>query len=82
MMRLKSGQIVFMNSSQGLEARAGTGLYAATEHALKAFADALRKEVNSKGIRVLSVYLGRTATARMEAIYRAEGPRISARAPS
>jgi len=73
LVRPRFGQIVFMNSSQGLEARAGTGLYASTQHALKAFADALRKEVNAEGIRVLSVYLGRTATARMKALYAAEG---------
>ena len=30
--------------------------------ALKAVADSLRKEVNRKGVRVLTVYLGRTAT--------------------
>jgi NADP-dependent 3-hydroxy acid dehydrogenase YdfG len=73
LLRSRPGQIVFINSSQGVEARANTGLYASTQHALKAFADALRKEVNAEGIRVLSVYLGRTATSRMEALYRAEG---------
>ena len=33
---------------QGLEARATTGLYASTKHALKAFADSLRQEVKWK----------------------------------
>ena len=73
LLRLRPGQIVFINSSQGLEARATTGLYASTKHALKAFADSLRQEVNAEGIRVLSVYPGRTATARMKALYKAEG---------
>ena len=73
LLRLRPGQIVFINSSQGLEARATTSLFASTQHALKAFADSLRQEVNAEGIRVLSVYPGRTATARMKALYKAEG---------
>src|SRR5271170_2402654 len=68
------GQIVFINSSVGLAAkRAEIGQYSATKHALKAIADSLREEVNPKGIRVLSVYLGRTATPMQEALCRREG---------
>jgi len=68
------GQVVFINSSVGLTAkRADVGQYAATKHALKAIADSLREEVNPKGIRVLTVYLGRTATPMQEAICRQEG---------
>lgn len=67
------GQIVFINSSAGLTAkRPEVGQYAATKHALKAIADSLREELNPKGIRVLSVYLGRTATPMQEALYRKE----------
>ena len=72
-LKLRRGQIVFINSSQGLVARATTGPYAATRHALKALADSLREEVNAHGVRVLSVYPGRTATARMESLYEIEG---------
>ena len=67
------GQIVFMNSSVGLTTRANTGHYAATKHALKAIADTLRDEVNGAGVRVMSVFPGRTATPLMEAIYAEEG---------
>jgi NAD(P)-dependent dehydrogenase (short-subunit alcohol dehydrogenase family) len=68
------GQVVFINSSAGLTARRPeVGQYSATKHALKAIADSLREEVNQKGIRVLSVYLGRTATPMQEALYRREG---------
>lgn len=68
------GQIVFVNSSAGLSAkRPDVGQYAATKHALKAIADSLREEVNPKGIRVLSLYLGRTATPMQEALCRQEG---------
>ena len=68
------GQVVFINSSAGLSARRpDTGQYAATKHALKAIADSLREEVNPKGIRVLTLYLGRTATPMQEALFQLEG---------
>ncbi len=67
------GQIVFINSTAGLNAGAGVSQYAATKHALKAVADSLRQEVNPKGIRVLSVFLGRTATPMQESICKQEG---------
>jgi len=72
-LRASHGQIVFMNSTVGLEARAGVGQYASTQHALRAVADALRAEVNADGVRVLTLYLGRTATPRQERIFRLEG---------
>ncbi|MGB8887737.1 MAG: SDR family NAD(P)-dependent oxidoreductase [Candidatus Korobacteraceae bacterium] len=68
------GQIVFINSSAALNAeRAEVGQYAATKHALRGIANSLREEVNPKGVRVLSVYLGRTATPMQEALCRGEG---------
>jgi short-subunit dehydrogenase len=69
----RKGQIVFMNSSAGLTAKAKVGQYAATKHALKALADSLRDEVNTAGVRVLSVYPGRTASAMQAAIFKQEG---------
>ena len=69
----RQGQLVFINSTLGLSARADSVQYSATKHALKAFADGLREEVNDKGVRVLSVYPGRTATPLQEAIFSAEG---------
>jgi NADP-dependent 3-hydroxy acid dehydrogenase YdfG len=66
------GQIVFVNSSAGLAAPENLSQYAATKHALKAIADSLRKEVNQHGIRVLSVYLGRTATPLQERVHEME----------
>ena len=67
------GQIVFINSSAGINARAGIAQYAATKHALKAIADSLRDEVNELGVRVTSVFLGRTATAMQVAVHAHEG---------
>jgi NADP-dependent 3-hydroxy acid dehydrogenase YdfG len=73
MLRCRSGQIVFINSSVGKRAPANVGQYAATKHALKAIADSLRNEVNADGVRVLSVFLGRTATPMQAAIHEMEG---------
>jgi NAD(P)-dependent dehydrogenase (short-subunit alcohol dehydrogenase family) len=67
------GQVVFINSTQALRAAAGLGQYAATKHAVKAVADSLRDEVNANGVRVLSLFLGRTASERQRAIFAAEG---------
>jgi len=67
------GQVVFINSSQALRATAGIGQYAATKHAMKAVADSLRDEVNAHGVRVMSLFLGRTASERQRAIFAAEG---------
>jgi short-subunit dehydrogenase len=71
--RPRGGQIVFINSSVGLKARAKVSQYAATKHALKAIADSLREEVNADGIRVLSVFPGRTATPMQETVHKMEG---------
>jgi NAD(P)-dependent dehydrogenase (short-subunit alcohol dehydrogenase family) len=73
MFRGSRGEVVFVNSSIVLNARAGTGQYAATKLALKAIADSLRAEVNADGRRVLSVFLGRTATPMQETIHDREG---------
>ena len=73
MLKSRHGQIVFLNSSAGIAGRAGAGQYAATKHALRAVADSLREEVNQDGVRVLTVFLGRTATPMQAAIHQAEG---------
>ena len=71
--KARQGQIVFVNSSTGLSARANVAQYAATKHGLKALADSLRQEVNADGVRVLTVYPGRTATPQQEMVCRHEG---------
>jgi NADP-dependent 3-hydroxy acid dehydrogenase YdfG len=73
MLRQVSGQIVFVNSSAGLSARPNVAQFSATQHALRAMADALRAEVNPHGIRVLAVYPGRVATPRQEKLYAKSG---------
>jgi NADP-dependent 3-hydroxy acid dehydrogenase YdfG len=68
----RKGQIVFINSTAGLTARANAGQFAATQHALRAIADSLREEVNPQGVRVVTVYPGRTATPRQAKIHAIE----------
>lgn len=73
MLKETQGQVVFVNSTVGLNARANVGQYAATKHALRALADSLRDEVNAEGLRVLSVFLGRTDSPMQAAIQEVEG---------
>lgn len=68
----RQGQVVFANSTSGLDAKRNQCMYAATKHALKALAESLRDEVNPAGVRVLSIYLGRTATPMQESIHQIE----------
>lgn len=77
MLRAHQGSVVFVNSSAGMNTRAGISQYSATKHALKAVADSFRAEVNADGIRVLSVYPGRTASPQQAAIHKAEGKTYS-----
>jgi len=53
--------------------RPGVGQFTATQHALRSIADTFRAELNADGIRVLSVYPGRTATERQRVIFEREG---------
>lgn len=70
----RQGQVLFVNSSTGFHLpRAGWVGYAASKHALRALADGLRDEVNRKGVRVITVYPGRTATPMQEEVHRYEG---------
>ena len=73
MLRAARGQVVFINSLVGLNAKGNSAQYSATKHALKALADGLRQEVNRDALRVLSVFLGRTATPLQATVHRMEG---------
>ena len=69
----RSGHIINVSSVAGHKVRPGNSIYAATKHALKAIADSLREEVNPDGVRVVSVYPGRTATPMQEKVHEQEG---------
>jgi len=70
-----AGQVVFVNSGAGLRANARWGAYAASKFALRALADSLRQEVAERGVRVTTVYPGRTATPMQREVHRQEGRR-------
>jgi NADP-dependent 3-hydroxy acid dehydrogenase YdfG len=72
-LRVARGHVVFVNSGAGLRANAQWAAYAACKHGLKALADALRLEEHDNGVRVTSVYPGRTATPMQEKVHRQEG---------
>ena len=73
MLKARHGQVVFINSSSAIAAKPMTAQYDSSKHALKAIADSFRAEINPHGVRVLSVYVGRTASEMQERIYQLEG---------
>jgi len=73
LLRESKGQVVFVNSSAGLAAGADNALYAATKSGLKSLAGSLRDHLNPLGIRVLSVFPGRTDTPMQREVLRFEG---------
>lgn len=72
-LRAARGTVVLVNSSAGLTANAAWSAYAASKHGLKALADALRVEEAEHGVRVTTVYPGRTATPMQEQVHAHEG---------
>ena len=77
LLRSASGQVVFINSSAALSAGPGLAAYSAGKRALQAATDVLRQEVNGDGVRVLSVFAGRTETAMQRKILEGEGRTMS-----
>jgi short-subunit dehydrogenase len=67
------GQIVFINSSAATAPNTALAVYSSTKSALKLIADCLRMEVNSSGIRVMSVYPGKTASAMQQRAHELSG---------
>ncbi|CAL9450901.1 SDR family oxidoreductase [Streptomyces sp. enrichment culture] len=72
-LRVAQGQVIFVNSGSGLNAHAGWAAYGASKHGLKALADALRQEEHANGVRVTSVYPGRTASPMQAKVHQQEG---------
>lgn len=76
--RRARGTHVFVNSGSGLRANPGWASYNASKFGLRGFADALRQEEAEHGVRVSSVYPGRTATPMQELVHREEGQEYDA----
>ena len=75
----RQGQIVFLNSSAAHQkAKGDTCVYAASKYALMAIADGVRDAVNPAGVRVLSIYPGRTATPMQQDIHELENKNYDA----
>jgi NADP-dependent 3-hydroxy acid dehydrogenase YdfG len=56
------GTVVQVSSTSGRIANAGAGVYAATKFGVNAFSESLRQEVTARGVRVVVVEPGFTAT--------------------
>jgi NADP-dependent 3-hydroxy acid dehydrogenase YdfG len=67
------GQVIFINSSILRSPGQGAAVFKATQHAMQGLVDGLRQDLNRRGIRVTSLFPGRTATPRMRRIYAREG---------
>lgn len=72
-LRAARGTVVMVNSSAGLQAHPRWSAYAASKHGLRALADSLRAEELEHGVRVTSVYPGRTATPMQRKVHEQEG---------
>jgi short-subunit dehydrogenase len=72
-LRAARGHVVFVNSGAGLRVSPEWGSYAASKFAVRAIADALREEERASGVRVTTVYPGRTATPMQEKVHQQEG---------
>ena len=77
-LRAARGTVVLVNSGAGLFAHPQWSAYAASKHGLRAVADSLRGEEAAHGVRVSSVYPGRTATPMQEKVHAQEGKEYDA----
>jgi short-subunit dehydrogenase len=71
-LRHPGGHVLFVNSASGLKTQRHWAAYSASKYGLRALADALRDEEAHTGMRVTTVYPGRTATPMQEDVHRHE----------
>lgn len=62
MVQRQRGHIVFVSSVQGKYALPNRSAYSASKHAMQAFADSLRAEISSKGLKVTCICPGYVQT--------------------
>ncbi|MBA3020925.1 SDR family oxidoreductase [Propionicimonas sp.] len=72
-LRAARGSVVFVNSTAGLNANPNWASYAASKAGLRSAADALRAEEAANGVRVTTIFPGRTATPMQQAVRQQEG---------
>ncbi len=68
-----TGQIVFINSSAAVAPNTALAGYSSAKAAMKLIADCLRMEVNPSGVRVMSVYPGKTASVMQKRAHELAG---------
>lgn len=64
-----AGQVVFINSTDTRTSFGGPAQHAIVKQGLTALADSLRKEVSPRGVRVTSIFPGKTATPITERVH-------------
>ncbi|HEX5089085.1 MAG TPA: SDR family oxidoreductase [Nocardioides sp.] len=79
-LRAARGTVVFVNSGAGLAAHPQWSAYAASKFGLRALADSLRAEEQEHGVRVTTVYPGRTSTPMQQKVHQQEGREYDATA--
>ena len=72
-LREKKGQVIFINSTSGLESWGKVSQYSATKHALKALVNSLRKELSGEKVRVMNIYPGSVDTPMQRYIQQSLG---------
>ncbi|KAF2689008.1 NAD(P)-binding protein [Lentithecium fluviatile CBS 122367] len=72
------GDVIMLGSIAGREAYAGGSVYCASKAAVRAFTDALRKELVGTRIRVISVDPGQVLTEFNDIRYRGDGEKADA----
>jgi short-subunit dehydrogenase len=77
-LRAARGTVVFVNSGAGLAANPQWSAYAASKVGLRALADSLRAEEQAHGVRVTTVFPGRTATPMQQKVHAQEGKEYDA----
>lgn len=72
-LRRRRGLILFVNSGAGLNAHPHYAAYSASKSGLRSLAHSLREEEATNGIRVSTIYPGRTATPMQQLAHLQEG---------
>ena len=79
-LRAARGTVVIVNSGAGLVAHPQWAAYAASKFGLRALADSLRAEEQEHGVRVTTIFPGRTATPMQQKVHAQEGKEYDASA--
>lgn len=72
-LRAGRGTVVFVNSTAALTPGAAWSAYAAAKAGLRALAESLRAEEHPHGVRVSTIFPGRTATPMQASVHEQEG---------